>query len=101
MRILCYNISKPATNTSMLITLDGDNVSIHYTSQMHTVYGMDFIYLKWNNTSPYPKTFGIGYLNPNDNYSAIIGIGYLQASGATGHACYHVSYLIEHYLKSI
>ncbi|MEO9365988.1 MULTISPECIES: hypothetical protein [Candidatus Nitrosocaldus] len=100
MRIPCYNISKPATDTAMLITLDGDNVSRHYTSHMHTIYGMDFIYLKWNNTSSYPKTFSIGYLNPNDNYGAIIGIGYLQASGATG-ACMLPCFLPDRALPQI
>ncbi|MEM4365299.1 MAG: hypothetical protein QXJ44_05255 [Candidatus Nitrosocaldus sp.] len=100
MRIQCYSISKPATDTPMLTTLDGNNVSRYYTSQMHTIYGMDFIYLKWSNTSPYPKTFGIGYLNPNNNGSATIGAGYLQASGASG-ACILPCFLPDRPLPQI
>ncbi|MEM2857008.1 MAG: hypothetical protein QW416_07910 [Candidatus Nitrosocaldaceae archaeon] len=100
MRIPCYSISKPSTDTAMLTTLDGNNVSRHYTSQMHTIYGMDFIYLKWSNASSYPKTFGIGYLNPNDNGSAMIGAGYLQASGASG-ACMLPCFLPDRPLSQI
>ncbi|MCS7141548.1 MAG: hypothetical protein NZ888_05125 [Candidatus Nitrosocaldus sp.] len=74
MRRALYILARYNPDTGLFTTWDG-NVPRHLVGDMHTVYGMDFLYMLYRNTSAYPQTYGIQYMNNSSNGGGVYAIG--------------------------